>query len=115
MSVAGTVFRDPDNAFPVDGVEVLLTDAAKRSFVTRTNCAGNFYAYESDYSPTFPVWVTVRRGDSVLAMESPMNKDGNCASCHKATKSPTSPGHVYVEESLTKAAAIPTGCAGASK
>src|SRR5262245_43752578 len=42
MSVAGTVFRTEDDAQPVFGVDVILTDAERRTFATKTNCAGNF-------------------------------------------------------------------------
>lgn len=110
MTVAGTVFRGEGDTAPVADVEVILTDSAHRTFVTRTNCAGNFYAYSDDLELRFPVWASVQRGDRRIDMESPMNKDGDCGHCHVGEKSPSSAGLVYVESNPAYAATIPAGC-----
>jgi hypothetical protein len=112
MTVAGTVFRDPIDAWPVADVEVLLVDAAGRGFSTRTNCAGNFFVYPRQWAPTFPVWVTVRHGRQSIDMESPLNKDGDCATCHQDPKRASAVGHVFLDDNPERWAAIPAATCG---
>jgi hypothetical protein len=107
MSAAGTVYRDAERTSPLAGADVTLTDSASRSVTVRSNCAGNFFAYESAFAPTFPVFARVSwRGRSV-DMQSLIHRDGDCARCHADPQSPRAVGHLYLEFSAARAADIP--------
>jgi hypothetical protein len=112
MTAAGTVFRDPVEALAVADVDVFLTDAVGRAFTTQTNCAGNFFVYPSQWAPTFPVWVTLRRGGRSIDMESPLNKDGDCATCHQDPKRSSAAGHVFMDDNPERWPTIPAGNCG---
>ena len=47
---AGTVYRDPVEKIAVADAKVVLTDAAGHTFMTTTNCVGNFYVKTSEFS-----------------------------------------------------------------
>lgn len=98
FSIAGTVYRQIDDERPLQGVQVDLVDSHGRTRRTFTNCAGNFYLTESDWDPRFPVWVTLRHGDIVNEMETPIFRDGSCAACHEGDPSPTSVGRVFLSD-----------------
>ncbi|HEX7670340.1 MAG TPA: carboxypeptidase-like regulatory domain-containing protein [Polyangiaceae bacterium] len=97
FSIAGTVFRSADTTAPLVGAQVRLTDAtgATRSF--STNAAGSFYAASGDYSPAYPLWVTIAFGGDCLDMKTQDFRDASCASCHADPPSNQSMGHVYFE------------------
>lgn len=107
FSVAGTVFREPGVAEPVQGVAVELTDSDGDFYWVPTNCAGNFYITEDAWKPRFPLWVTLRYGDVVVDMETAVQRDGSCAGCHTEPPAVDSPGHVYLSETPINA---PGGC-----
>ena len=46
---AGTVYRDPVEKIAVADAKVVLTDAAGHTFMTTTNCVGNFYVKTSEF------------------------------------------------------------------
>jgi hypothetical protein len=96
LSLGGTVYRRNDATDGFGGAEVLLVDGAGAKFRARTNCVGNFFVTPEQYTPTFPVWVTIRYGDTATDMKSMIHRDGSCASCHSDPASPTSAGHVFV-------------------
>ena len=50
MTIAGTVYRTENESVPVNGVDVIVTDSAHHTFITKTNCAGNFFAYREDFA-----------------------------------------------------------------
>lgn len=115
-TVAGTVYRTPMAPQPLGGVAVRLIDAARRSFTAYTNCAGNFYVSAEEYQPTLPLWASLSGHGLSIDMESPMNKDGDCASCHQGAKSPSSAGHVYLTDDPARSAMLPVStCGGGSR
>ncbi len=91
MSFGGTVFATKAQATPVEGVEILLTDASGSSPPNPvvTNCIGNFFIESDDWQPAFPVHAEIicpnpdnpdkpRR----LVMGTRITRDGSCAGCH---------------------------------
>jgi len=116
FTVAGTVFLTPTAEQPVAGVEVQLFDASRRWFLAYTNCAGNFFVTPQEYEPRLPLWVSLSGQGLRIDMESPMHKDGDCATCHRGKKSPTSAGHVYLTADPLQFEAAPThACGGVRK
>ena len=107
MVIAGTVFREPQSREPVSGVDVLMIDSARRAFSAKSNCAGNFFVFPEDAAPTFPVWVSLRRGDHQIDMESALQKDGDCGACHRDPADRESAGHIFLDDNATRAASIP--------
>lgn len=112
LTTAGTVYRDPSAAVPSSGIEVLLIDAARRTYVAHTNCAGNFFVFPSEYQPQLPLWVSLRYTVSGLRaqvdMESPMHRDGDCGACHRAAKGPSSAGPVFLSDDPARIPALPS-------
>lgn len=110
LSVAGTVFTTPGSTEPLAGARVELRDSAGVTFETATNCAGNFFVEPAAYAPTYPLWVAVRAGDYRVEMDSPVRRDGSCASCHATDVSPTSTGAVYLYAEPSEVPADQAGC-----
>jgi hypothetical protein len=95
FSVAGTVYARAAGTVPVAKVTVELLDADARLWKAVTNCAGNFFVRPEQFQPRYPLWVTLAVGEERLDMESPVFRDGSCASCHGDPKGPASAGHAY--------------------
>ena len=107
FSIAGTIYREKTAIVALADVDIELTDNAGHKFVARSNCAGNFYVGPDMFSPTFPVWVGLRDGSHSITMESPIYREGSCATCHSEPASPMSAGHVYLTDEPEKAALFP--------
>ena len=116
FSVAGTVYRDPSTDVPGDGVEVVLIDAARRGYVAHSNCAGNFFVFPSEFQPQLPLWVSLRYTLSTarvqVDMESPMHRDGDCGTCHRAPKGPSSAGPVFLSDDPARIPTLPNRSCG---
>src|SRR5204862_7633322 len=95
LSVAGTVYARAAASVPLNRVTVQMVDSDGRPFDATTNCAGNFFVRPSEFSPRYPLWVTLALGTQKIDMESPVYRDGSCASCHTDPKGPASAGHAY--------------------
>jgi hypothetical protein len=97
FTVAGTVFETASGAGGANGATVSLVDANGSTFSAVTNTAGNFYIVPQEWSPTFPMTVTVTTSASVtLTMHTDVGRDGSCAACHVNPAGPSSPGQVCV-------------------
>lgn len=107
FALAGTIYREKGGAVPLAEVDVELTDARGRRVTARSNCAGNFFVYRANFVPSFPVWVTLRKGTHAIDMESPIYREGSCASCHTEPASPTSAGAVFLTDEPAKAQLFP--------
>jgi hypothetical protein len=81
-----------------DGIEVLIVDDQNVTFRTVSNCAGNFYVRPEEFTPSYPIWLTLRGGDVTRDMDSPVYREGSCAACHKDYVGSDSSGHVYLIE-----------------
>jgi len=111
FSVAGTIYRRKGKSEGANKVDVLLVDAAKRVFHVKTNCAGNFYVTPGEYTPTYPMWVTVSIGDYSSDMASRIYREGSCAGCHVKPTGPQSPGEVFLADNDDSEAMVPpTAC-----
>ena len=95
FSLAGTVFEVPNAPTPLVDAIVRFVDFRGKTYVTGTNCAGNFFVTPEDYSPTFPVWVKVEFAGGVQHMGSPFFREASCAACHFEPAGPDSPGRIY--------------------
>ena len=86
---------------------VLLLDAAHAAIAVKSNCAGNFFVPTQRFAPVLPLWASVRLGDESIAMESPLHRDGDCASCHREPAGPASAGPIFVADDARAAAGLP--------
>lgn len=111
LLAAGTVYRDPRATLAAAGVAVILIDARRQTYVTYSNCAGNFFVFPSEYQPQLPLWVSLRyqlSGQRVqVDMESPMHRDGDCGICHRPTAGPSSAGPVFLSDDPARLSMIP--------
>jgi hypothetical protein len=98
FSLAGTLYVDRDRALPLEGASIELIDAREQRRTATSNCAGNFYIEADDWQPQYPVWVEVRFGAISIAMETAIQREGACATCHSDPPGPGSAGHVYLSE-----------------
>lgn len=99
FSIAGTIYRASNDLTPQAGVEVTITDVNKLARTLVSNEAGNFYVSIDEWSPTFPVKVTI--GPDALKpsvqMQSPIGRNGGCGFCHYGSNNDlTHMGPVYV-------------------
>jgi hypothetical protein len=109
FAIAGTVFATPDGSKPVDGATVALTDATGATMTARSNCAGNFYIFASDWKPTFPVRTQISFGAQTQTMETLIQREASCSACHMKAASQSSPGAVYLWKEAPPPN-IPGGC-----
>jgi mono/diheme cytochrome c family protein len=89
FSIAGTVFFGPAVNSPpvgVGNVTVQLEDDSQSKFSVTTNCVGNFWVKPSDWSPAFPVLVSIAGNPEGTAlqqtMQSHIGRDPSCGDCH---------------------------------
>lgn len=103
FSIAGTVYATRGNGTPKDKVSVGLTDATGASRTLTSNEVGNFYIPIDQWSPTFPVSVTLSfpglDPSKQTQMQTLIGRNGSCAFCHYGADGEAS--HmlpVYLEE-----------------
>jgi hypothetical protein len=86
FSIAGTVYANRGNGVPKEKVSIGLTDATGASRTLTSNEAGNFYISIDQWSPTFPVSVTLSAAGVDPAKQTQMQtligRNGSCAFCH---------------------------------
>jgi len=107
--MSGTVYATIDGTQPVSGARVSMTDARGRTFVSETNCAGNFFVRPETWRPEFPVKTKITWGTQTIEMESAIHREGSCAACHEKGLSPSSPGPVFLWDD-TPPAGVTGGC-----
>jgi hypothetical protein len=99
MAIAGTVYWALDSRAPAPGTRVDMADSVGNKQVAITNCAGNFFVLPEDLVVQYPFWVKLSApGASEITMDSPVNGDGSCATCHHKTFGTRSTGRVYLFE-----------------
>ena len=96
FNVAGTVFASPDDRTPAVGVSVNLVDSQNSTFVATTNEVGNFFVRTDEWTPVYPMKVSITSNGVTTPMTANVGRNGACAACHSDPVSPSSPGHVYV-------------------
>ncbi len=112
--VAGTVYGriDDHEDDGVEGVEVMVTDAAGNEMAVLTNRVGNFMVevdsgvgapsdegkgvLKVPQALEFPLEVKIRLGDVEREMETKIWREGSCAHCHGAAPSASSVGRIYL-------------------
>lgn len=98
--LAGTVFAQPKRQVGVEAAEVRLTDSDGTSFITKTNCVGNFFIKASEWDPKFPILVEIGKGGVRRRMVSPIGRATDCSQCHTLAIPPKDPyselGHIYL-------------------
>jgi hypothetical protein len=95
FSIAGTIFADGNDTTPLPNAMVTITSVDGSTYALTTNAAGNFYAPAGDYTPKYPLHVSITSGSSTIKMTSHIGGNGSCAFCHADPAGPSSPGHVY--------------------
>lgn len=97
LSVAGTIYLARGVLEPIAGVTVHLEDANETTRDPQSNEVGNFFIGRTDWSPVFPIKVTLRdpRADGAggeKPMETLINESAGCADCHRGSEG--GPDHV---------------------
>lgn len=92
----GTIYAVRGSSVPAPGVSVKLTDARGSTVATRSNQVGNFYVLAREWSPVFPLTVTISDGADEVPMQTPIGRDAACASCHRGTGDAQHMPGVYV-------------------
>ena len=95
FSVAGTVYRTQDATQPANGAIITLTSSDGSTKQTTANQAGNFYLSPNEYTPVYPMKVTVSYDGVPVDMISRVGREGSCNFCHTPTPGPTSAGPVF--------------------
>jgi hypothetical protein len=96
MSVAGTVVGTRGSTQGVSGVTVTLTDATGVTKTLRSNGAGNYYFFKTEWDPAFPLSASVASGSTQQVMKSQIEREGSCATCHAGTGDATHMPAVFV-------------------
>lgn len=98
FSFGGTVFSVRGGTQAVEGATVLLKDARGATITRTTNDVGNFYIEQSQWSPVFPVFVTVSYGGEERVMATRIGGSGSCATCHRGAGDSQHMPAVYLRE-----------------
>ena len=103
FTVAGTVYQKPTNNVPVEGALVHITDATGATYDLTSNCAGNFYVADTQWQPTFPLYVDLSDAAAGITtkMKTKIGRDNSCAQCHADPAGTDSAGHVYLTNDPT--------------
>jgi hypothetical protein len=103
FALAGTVFVDASSTAPLLGAAVQVIESDGSQKYLTSNAAGNFYVSSDDWSPKFPLWVSVGYtcGDPAATyvhadMQTQIFRASACADCHFDPLGPSSAGHVYL-------------------
>jgi hypothetical protein len=96
FSVAGTIFLNATDTTPAVDASVVLKSADGATFTATTNRAGNFYMTPADFTPRYPMLVSVIANGITVKMVSEIGRDASCGTCHKDPAGPTSAGHICI-------------------
>lgn len=96
FSVAGTIYIDDEATQAAYGATVSLTDVNGKQYSTTANEVGNFYITPEQYTPAYPMKVSVNYNGIDVKMSSEVGRGGSCAECHFKPFGPTSAGPVYI-------------------
>lgn len=105
FAVAGTVFRRADDREPASGVVVHLVGANGSTHDATTNAAGNFYVLPAQWTPAYPMFVSLDSEGIIVKMKTHIGRDGSCAGCHFDPPGPDSYGHVSLVDPFPDAGA----------
>lgn len=99
FELAGTIYRNADDARGLDGAQVHVRDATGRELIAHTNRSGNFYFEDGDADLTFPLRVSVRSGDREQTMRGLIWRERSCSACHRGEPDEANNGRVFLEAS----------------
>jgi hypothetical protein len=107
FAIAGTVFYGPGTNPNVNGqlmgagsVNVYIEDGSGSMLPPiQTNCVGNFWIKASDYTPQFPLLVTISgptlgNGTATRTMTTQIGREPSCGMCHQVQSYPNQPGAI---------------------
>jgi hypothetical protein len=98
FTMGGTVFQTKGSETPVQGATVHIESKNGETHDSVTNEVGNFYFSSREFIPTYPLVVTVSKGEVTQKMSTHVGRDGSCAGCHVDPEGPSSPGRVWLYE-----------------
>ena len=109
FSIGGTLFNNAlvgQAPFMVDKYTVRIVDSEGQSRDVVSNRCGNFFIRKTEWDPAFPLRTELygpnpkdpQKLIQVNVMSSRIARDASCAGCHIGSKSPYSPGVVYVPQ-----------------
>ncbi len=98
FSLAGTVFQRVGSTTPAVGAVVNIVSSNNTTHSATTNAAGNFYITPQEYTPQYPLAISVTASGSTIEMKTLVNTAGSCATCHKDPAGPSAAGHVYLSD-----------------
>ena len=104
FSLAGTVYQKPaPSKIPVENAVVHVTDATGATMDLTSNCAGNFYIADTQWQPTFPLFVDLSLPSTgeTIKMITKIGRDTACAQCHADPIGTDTVGHVYLTNDPT--------------
>jgi hypothetical protein len=98
LSAGGTVVDTQGQTAPSIGTTVIIEDVDGNFHSATTNNAGNFYVTQGEFTPHYPMQMTVTSADGSVSqsMLTHSSREGSCAACHQPFESPSSPGPVYL-------------------
>lgn len=96
--LSGTVYATPTGSKPVAGVKVRVIDWVGAQWSTVTNCAGNFFVRNDEFTPKWPVWFRIEQEQRSAEMQSASFREGSCNACHAAEATPRTTHHVYLSD-----------------
>jgi len=98
FALGGTIYRDPNSASALGGATVRIIDWTGAQYSATTNCAGNFFIRDSDFVPSWPVWVKIEYSGKTAEMISADFRETSCNACHADPAGPSAVGHAYFSE-----------------
>jgi hypothetical protein len=104
FAIAGTIYLARGVLEPAAGVNVHLEDVTGATRDPRSNEVGNFFVGKTDWSPVYPITVTLvdPRADEdggTKTMVTKVRAEGSCADCHRGAEgAPDLMPAVYLRE-----------------
>jgi hypothetical protein len=96
LSVAGTVYETQPAIQWLETATVTLTDAKGTIRELKTNKTGNCLVRKDEWTPVYPMLVSVSFAGVTIDMVTHVGRSGSCADCHTDPAGPASAGHVYL-------------------
>jgi hypothetical protein len=96
FTVAGTIYKNESDRVAAVNASVVLTSVNGKTYTAKTNSVGNFYVTPGEFTPDYPMSVSVTSGAVTVKMTSLVGRNASCATCHSDPAGPTSAGHVFV-------------------
>jgi hypothetical protein len=96
--VAGTVFTTRGSTEALVGANIVITDSHGDSRTILSNIAGNFYIESDNWSPTFPLSVSINANGTTKNMITHIGRDGGCGTCHRGAGDNTFMPGVFLKD-----------------